>query len=386
MQMTGKERVEAAFAHRPCDQVPLYMGSMSSRVASMVLGREAHVGGGVQQWREVKALWEGEAAHAEFLARSREDALTLPAALGLDYVRPSYWRYHVRPTRKIDEHTFLFGDPDRAWRVMRFYPETELFCQVDASPRPQRVPDDLEKDVERAEASTYRHAPTKDSFPDILAALARYGAERAVQGTGVGLALPWYEDGDQVWLEAVVMRPDLVARLLDTQVARAAKNIRAQAELGVKYLHGGGDFAGKHGPVYSPQVFHDLMLPRLQQISEACHSVGSYHMFASDGDLWPVAPDLFGRSGVDAYYEIDRDAGMDLALLRERYPHLTLLGGISSRTLHVGEPADVKREALSALEVAKSAGSIIVGCSNLVVPDTPYRNFMTMMETLHAFR
>lgn len=384
--MTGKERVEAAFTHQPSDRVPLYMGNMSSRVASMVLGREAYVGGGIQRWREAKALWEGEAAHEEFLERSRQDALALPEALNLDYVRPSYWRYRVKPTKRIDEHTFLFGDPDGLWRVMRFYPETELFCQVDASFRPERTLADLEKEIERVEASISHYAPTKESFPDIVAALAKHGATRAVHGIGIDLALPWYEDGDQVWLEAVVVRPDLVGRLLDTQLARTAKNIAVQAKLGVKYLHGGGDFAGKHGPVYSPKVFHDLMLPRLQQISQLCHAHGCYHMFASDGNLWPVAEDLFGRSGVDAFYEIDRDAGMDLARLRQRYPHLTLLGGISSRTLHVGEPADVKREVMSALEVAKNAGSIIVGCSNLVVPATPYRNFMTMMETLHAFR
>ena len=65
------------------------------------------------------------------------------------------------------------------------------------------------------------------------------------------------------------------------------------------------------------------MLPRLQKISRCCHDLGVYHLFASDGDLWPVADDLFGRSGIDGYYEIDKLAGMDLRRLREAQPQPT---------------------------------------------------------------
>jgi len=149
---------------------------------------------------------------------------------------------------------------------------------------------------------------------------------------------------------------------------------------------GGGDFASKNGPFYSPRAFHNLMLPALRRVSEACHAVGAYHMFASDGNLWPVAEDLFGASGVDCFYEIDRRAGMDLARLRTTFPHLTLLGGIASETLHLGTRAEVIQEVRSALAVAKEHGSIIVGCSNQIVPHTPPENIWAMMETLHAER
>ena len=52
--------------------------------------------------------------------------------------------------------------------------------------------------------------------------------------------------------------------------------------------------------MYSPRLFRELVVPRLQRISEVCHEHGAYHLFASDGDLWPVAEDLFGElSGGD---------------------------------------------------------------------------------------
>ena len=109
-------------------------------------------------------------------------------------------------------------------------------------------------------------------------------------------------------------------------------------------------------------------------------------MFASDGDLWPVASSLFGKSGIHAYYEVDRDCGMDLRKLRKAYPRLTLLGGISSATLHIGSKQDVINETKDAIEAAKESKGVIVGCSNMVVPPTPRENFEAMMETLHKYK
>src|SRR5512143_1766611 len=121
------ERVAAAFEHRPSDKVPIYQAGFSSRVASAILGREAYVGGGIQQYREARALWEGPDAHAEYLARCRQDAWDLVRTLDLDLVRPGYWRMSERPTRRIDERTFLYGCEQGVWRVMRFEPEFELY-------------------------------------------------------------------------------------------------------------------------------------------------------------------------------------------------------------------------------------------------------------------
>ena len=103
----------------------------------------------------------------------------------------------------------------------------------------------------------------------------------------------------------------------------------------VPLIFGGGDFAGKNGPIYSPRAFHEIMRPALQIVSEACHAHGCYHLFASDGNLGPVAEDLFGASGVDGFYEIDRRAGMDLRRLRDEYPHLAP-GRHRPETLHLG--------------------------------------------------
>ncbi len=376
--MLPKERVAAAFEHKPFDKPPIYQGGFSSRVASAILGWEAYVGGEIQQYRESCALWDGPDAHAEFLERSRRDAFELSEVLDLDMVRPAYWRLTTRPTRKIDEFTFFYGSRDGNWHIRRFDPEHELFPVVDRSTVPELSPDDLEDTVAAREAQADAYQPLPEHFAEHLAALKFFGDRRAVPGAGVGVAVP----RDTVWLEAIALRPDLVKRLTQAAARNAAKVAEMMARIGLRYLMGGGDFASKNGPFYSPRAFHEIMLPALKQVSDACHAAGAYHMFASDGDLWPVADDLFGESGVDCFYEIDRRCGMDLRLLRERFPRLTLMGGIASETLHLGTPEQVKEETRSALQVASELGGIIVGCSNQIVPPTPMENFWAMMDVL----
>jgi len=380
--MLPHERIAAAFEFQPVDRVPVFHAGWSSWAASVVLGREAWVGGGIQQWREACALWEGPEAHEAFVQRSFDDAIAVSIAAGQDMIRPEYWRFPTKPTKRVDEYTFLYGDPDTNWQVRRFDPETELYQVVDESPRARRTREDLRKEVARLEAALSNDPPGPETFPAYVEAFERFGQEYAIAGAGIGLGIPYTQE----WLIALVEEPDLVARRLDAAAELSCRNARAMAEIGLRFLRGGGDFAGKHGPMYSPSAFRELMVPRLRRISEACHSLGCYHMFASDGDLWPVADDLFGQTGIDAYYEIDLLAGMDLRKLREHFPRLTLVGGIASQTLHQGTAEDVRRQTLEALEAAKELRGIIVGVSNYPLPGTPPENILTMVKTIEDHR
>jgi len=380
--MTPNARVIAPCEHRPVDRVPIYHASISSRMASIVLGREAYVGGGIQQWREAVALWNGEDAHREFLERTRRDTLELPEVLDTDLVRPWYWRLNEKPARRIDEHTFLYGDPERSWRVMRFDPGTELYQTVDRHPKVETTVEDLEAEVGLLVERLDSYDPkTELLYQDVVEALKVYRGERAVPGLGVGIAVP---NRSQAWIEMVAADPALVKRLVDAQTEYVLRRIGSYADLDVRVMLGGGDMATNHGPIYSPKAFREIMVPNLKRIVDACRALGKYYFFASDGNLWPIADDLFPI--VDGYYEIDRRAGMDLKLLRERYPHLTLIGNISSHTLHRGTTEEVVAETLSCIEAAKEYGSIIVGCSNLIVGQTPEENLLAMLETLKQER
>jgi hypothetical protein len=381
--MTPKERVAAAFAGLATDIVPVHHIGLSSDVASKLLGREAYVGGGIQQWREARALWLGPDAHAEYLERSFRDAIDVSVLLGNDIIRASYWRFPRKPTREIDEYTYLFEEgPEDQWQILRFDPPSEQCNIFPYHENARPTFDDIEDSLRRREEMLAASRPSPPEFE--LKAQHLYGHEYVIRCGGAGLAVPLEQSS--IWFEAVALRPDLVARHLDLQVEEARRTVPVLASHGFKYLFGGGDFASNEGPMYSPRVFRELMLPRLNEIANICHEHGCKLLFASDGNLWPVADDLFGASGVDGYYEIDRRAGMDLAKLHERFPRLVTIGNISSHTLHLGTRDDVVREVTEAINAAKRYGRTIVGVSNYLVPGTPIENVTAMLETIQALR
>ena len=378
--MNSQTRVQAAFQQAVTDRVPVMHLGFTSAIASALLGREAYVGGGIQQWREATALWHGESAHQEFVERSFQDALDLALLCEHDIVRVRYWRYNHTPTKRFDENTFLYAEgSEENWKILRYSPDSEECTIADYRPRPETP---LEEQVKAEEAAAQLYQPDEQTFDLEIRAQRLVGHERVIRVNAVPLGIPATTE----WLEATLLRSDLVARYLDTQVIRATRNVEFLAPLGFRYFFGGGDFAANTGPMYSPRVFRALMLPRLQQISEVCHRCGGYHLFASDGNLWPVASDLFGAAGVDGYHEIDRRAGMDLGHLRACFPKLTLIGNISSHTVHVGSPKEVIDETLSCLEEARRSLGIIVGVSNYIVLGTPMSNVHAVLETIQRYR
>jgi len=386
--MTSKERVFAAFEKRETDKVPVCHISCSSGVASALLRREAYVGFGIQQWREATALWNGPDAHAEFVERMFQDTLEINRIFSNDIYRMIYPRYNVKPTKRIDADTFLYEyGPEENWKVLRHDPFQEHISVIHdyvSTPKPKPTFEDLERSLAAREKAMERPPAPRTFSDDDLSVRAQrlIGNEIAIRMGGGGVSIP----RDEIWLEAVALRPDLVARQLDLQVEGARRSVGPLIAFGFRILFGGGDFAGYEGPFYSPKAFHELMLPRLQQVSEIIRSHGGLSIFASDGDLWPVAEDLFGRSGVDGFYEIDRRAGMDLDKLRDRFPNLTLIGNINSHNLHMGTRDEVVAETLSCVETAKRRKGIIVGISNMVMPGTPIENVEAMLETIEKYR
>jgi len=383
--MTSRERVFAALEHKPTDLVPIHHIGFSSDVASALIGREAYVGGGIQQWREAVAYWQGEDAHAEYVERSYRDAIDVAIAAGNDIIRPSYWRYNRKPTKRIDENTFLYEyGPEEDWRVLKYDPGSEQCDIVYYKPRPAATFESIEHEIAAAEASLDSYRPSREDFAAEIRAKRELGDKYEIRIGGVGVGIP--TRGIEIWFEALMLRPDLVARHLDVQVEIARRNVEFLAPLGFRHFWGGLDFASNEGPMFSPQVFKEMIIPRLRAVTEVCHKHNAYHFFASDGEFWSVTDMLFGDKVVDGYFEIDGRAGMDLRKLRERYPDLILIGNISSHTVHLGSKEEIREEALRALEVAKESHGIIVGTSNYFVPHTPIDNVLTLLETIKENR
>ncbi|MHC4914109.1 MAG: uroporphyrinogen decarboxylase family protein [Planctomycetota bacterium] len=377
--MTGRERILAAFRGEPSDRAPCFEQSISSGFASRLLGREAHVGLGELHRAEVESwLAGGEEAHEEFVAGVYRDLVDLVRELGLDGIRPP-WRFSRRPSRKLDEFNYEFGEPGGPGHlVMRYSPGSATLSEVAEETDPGDM-DVLERDLQRRREAWDRvkDSPPEESAFKWIRRLREQCPDLALATTHGFISIPPQEN----WLMATALRPDLVEAHLDMCVEQFLRDLPALREIGVDFLHAGGDMASNAGPMYSPQVFHDLLLPRLQRITSAAHGAGLYYVFRSDGVLWPVGEDLFAASGVDGYGEIDIGAGVDLLDARERYPQLTLFGGIEcGELLTNGTPEAVRAEARRVVEGLRPGGRHVLGSSNSVSFKVPVENYRAMLE------
>jgi len=146
------------------------------------------------------------------------------------------------------------------------------------------------------------------------------------------------------------------------------------------------DIAFNSGPLLSPAWMREHYFPLLAQTIDAWHRKGIKVLFHSDGNLNSILDDLV-EAGIDGLNPIEVLAGVDVAEIHRRYPHLFMAGGIDvSQLLPFGSPAEVKDAVRRALDAAE--GRIMIGSSTELNNDVPLENFLAMREAVfeHPYR
>jgi len=372
--MNNRERALAALRWEKPDRVPYFEQGVASNVASQVLGRKALTGGGRFRRDGIEAAMRGSDAYEEYLQRHIRDWGDLAEACQFDVITPP-WHGGGVPSKKLDENTYFFGDPDGDWEVQRYSPESDTLHMVDSNVAHEGL-----AAIERRVRATMKWADQPRDpprFPVLKALLERFKGRRAVAG-GAGIAVPI----SAPWLEAMRTRPDLIEDYLDATTQAACRDIEALGKLGVDLIWGGGDLATNFGPVYSPADFRRFILPRLKMMVKACHDNGLAYFFRTDGWLWPIVGMLFEESGADGYGEIDAQAGMDLAEIRARFPRLMLWGNVDcAGALVKGTPDDVAAETRACIEKVAATGGYFCGSSNVIHCGVPADNFLAIGRT-----
>lgn len=372
--MTGRERFIAAFRHEAVDRVPTFEQSVASTVASDLLGRPALTGTTDLHHDQAVASLQGEAAYEDFIERTLADNLALAEHLGFEAVSVPWLL--ARPTKQLSQTEFLYGDPESGpWQVRRFDPEVRSFGVARSGGEPQ-TEQDIERLLDRRERDLDDYRPTPETaFPLQARLMELSGGRREVVGVAF-IQIPI----EPLWLMMTVLRSDLVARHLDLAAEITLRNLECQAAMGLRVIWAGGDLANDAGPLYGPKVFRELVLPRVQRITARSRELGLYYLFRTDGNLWSIAADFFGQSGIHGYGEIDSDAGMDPVEVRRRYPGVTLWGGVACGSLlHRGTSEAVRAEVRRVVDGCEGRG-IIIGSSNSILHGTPPENVVAMID------
>lgn len=383
--MNGKERVLTTINFKEPDYVPVSDQLIVSKVAGEILGRYAYTGGGEFARDVIELLYKGE---RDFLVeRYVEDTFEVHKKLGLDFIRvgtvPSKDYKETLP-EKIGENLYRYENKETGnYSIMKFSPSSGEFFTVESSLEKEGM-DVLEREIKVIERKLGEEIKIEDKsiYEGWDKIVEKTGDEMAICfSAGIGIPMK------TTYLEAVITHPEWIEIYLEYQMKQAIAGIEEGAKHGADFILGGADLATSSGPIYNPEIFKKLLVPRYKRILEISHRYNLPYIYRSDGNTRPFWDMWFEEIGFDGYAEIDASVGIDLEELRERYGNkIILVGNVDcAKTLVYGTKEDIENEVKRCIEKAAKGGRYILTSSNSIHYNIPAKNFIYMVEAARKY-
>ncbi len=230
---------------------------------------------------------------------------------------------------------------------------------------PARYPQWWEEEVRCLRGRDYPlHMPiVTDSMLNSL-----YGPLRNWMGTENACTV-FYDD--PAWAHEMM---DFIADFLIAATKRALEDVELDCFLWFE------DYAYKAGPLLSPKIMKEFLLPRYRRVNDWVRSHGVDVIFLdTDGDPSLIIP-LLLEAGVNGIYPNESQAGVDVVKLRKEYGHdLLLLGGVDKRVLEQDKKA-IEKELLYKLPPLLEDGGFIPTLDHLVTWDASYENWLYYLD------
>ena len=134
------------------------------------------------------------------------------------------------------------------------------------------------------------------------------------------------------------------------------------------------DMCYRQGPLISPALFREFMLPRYRRITEAIRAAGVDIIFVdSDGDVSELIP-LWLEAGINGVFPMEQACGNDLHAYRRRYGReLLMAGGLDKRALARGRRA-IDDELQRQLPLA-AGGGYVPTLDHAIPPHVGFEDF-----------
>jgi uroporphyrinogen decarboxylase len=174
--------------------------------------------------------------------------------------------------------------------------------------------------------------------------------------------------------------PALVEEMVEFNVEFIlAVTARARGDIGCDYFNFFEDFAGKGGPLVSPELFRRFLLPGYRRIIEELRKSGITSFWLdSDGDPRALIP-LMIEAGITCLWPLEIAAEIDLMKIRREYgTSLAMAGGIDKRELSKGR-AEIDRE-IERRRPLMESGGYVPHIDHSVPPDISLDNFRYYLE------
>ena len=192
--------------------------------------------------------------------------------------------------------------------------------------------------------------------------------------------------GPERLLYAFYDMPEVIHDCMKTWLELADRIIaRHQEYVTIDEIFFGEDICYNHGPLISPDMMWEFILPYYQQLISNLKSRQidrTRHLYVqidTDGFADPVIPIYKQAIGMDVMSPFEVAAGCDVVATGKKYPDLVIFGGIDKRVLAKG-----KREIDEFLDYVipamRQRGGYIPTCDHGVPEEVPYENYLYYRE------
>jgi uroporphyrinogen-III decarboxylase len=142
------------------------------------------------------------------------------------------------------------------------------------------------------------------------------------------------------------------------------------------------DMAFKTGPLISPKMFRQFMMPRYKRITDLLRSKGVDIIFVdSDGNLNQLIP-LWIESGINFFWPLECAAGNDAVALRKKYGHDAILGGNIDKRILLKDRDAIREEVMTKIPYLLETSGYFPSVDHFVPPDVPFENFVYFINTM----
>jgi len=362
-EITSKERVLMAIAHKPTDRVPMDYCTRSDVADNLV----AYLG-----------------------LSSREE---LYQKLGVDIRRLSVKENHPEFNKKINGvlggrseksgAKYIFyedGSYENAWGIVFKPSENGLYDEWVRGPFSNTT--DLD-------SFNWPDMDVLESVESMKKRIDQYGGKYAIIATlNYPFKVCWQMRGLENYLCDMLVDEEFAGALLKKTSAYETEKGLRMIRAGADILSFSGDIAMQDRMLVSVNAWRAIDKPNFAEMiktfkKENPNILIYYH---SDGNMEEVIPDLI-EIGVDIINPIQPEC-MDVTQIKRKYgKDFTLHGTISiQQTLPLGTVEDVRREVLDRIENCSKDGGLILAPANHVQNDTPLENIIEIYRAAGSFK
>jgi uroporphyrinogen decarboxylase len=385
--MTGRQRILTALDHREGDRVPFDLGSthVTGIAARACKNLRDHLGLPERPTRLCDLLQQLAAPEEDLLDHLGVDTRGLYPLCGHNLPLPvgseAYEAAHARTDRGLE-----YVDE---WGFRQLMPPDGLYYTIIESPLPG-----MDATVEQVEA-----LPLPDGGePWRIEGLAEQAKGFREAGHAVVCKSPCaglVEMGQRVrgmenFLVDLLANPAVAEAVLD-RFFQIKLNFWSAVlgELGglIDVVFEMDDYGTQHSQLVSPEVFRQLVKPRLATLIGHIHKLAprAKVAFHSCGSVRPILPD-FIEVGIDVLNPVHVTAeGMEpTALKRDFGDDLCFWGGgvETQSVLPRGTPAEVREDVRRNVEALAPGGGWVFATVHDIQADVPAENIVAMWETL----